>query len=130
MPLPSKSHLGRDVGIIVFGLIILFLLFVLARGLEFPFYNVSGPTGGDNVPIVPGDSEVPDNRAAKVDLIRVTTPAEDNALLTSPYTVRGEARGTWYFEASFPVRLVDANGNLVVQWHAEAQRDWMTGEFW
>ncbi len=40
----------------------------------------------------------------------VTSPAA-NALVQSPLTVSGKARGGWYFEASFPVRLLDDQGN-------------------
>jgi hypothetical protein len=35
----------------------------------------------------------------------------------------------WYFEASFPIRLVDANGNMIARTHAEAQGEWMTENF-
>lgn len=41
--------------------------------------------------------------------IHVTAPVAQ-ALVQSPLTVSGTARGTWYFEASFPVRLVDTDG--------------------
>lgn len=51
------------------------------------------------------------------------------ALVTSPLLVTGDARGTWYFEANFPVKLLDANGNVLVQHYAEAQSDWMTTDF-
>ena len=62
------------------------------------------------------------------DLIHVTAPVA-NALVSSPLTVTGEARGTWYFEASFPVELRDASGTLLAQVPAEAQGDWMTTNF-
>ena len=61
-------------------------------------------------------------------LIRITTPAS-NALITSPLTVTGEARGNWYFEASFPVRLLDGEGNQIALGIAQAQGEWMTTEF-
>jgi len=48
--------------------------------------------------------------------------------VTSPLTVTGEARG-WYFEASFPVRLLDGNGNEIAIAPAQAQSDWMTSDF-
>ena len=60
--------------------------------------------------------------------IRVTQPTA-GALITSPLTVRGEARGTWYFEASFPVRLLDAQGKSIAVTPAQAQGDWMTTDF-
>jgi hypothetical protein len=48
--------------------------------------------------------------------------------VSSPLTVTGEAAG-WYFEAEFPVRLEDANGNVLAQAPARAQGDWMTVDF-
>lgn len=47
----------------------------------------------------------------------------------SPLVVVGEARGTWYFEASFPIELVDANGLRLAIVPAQAQEDWMTEAF-
>lgn len=49
--------------------------------------------------------------------------------VTSPLTVTGQARGGWYFEASFPVKLRDANGNQIAIAPAQAQGDWMTSNF-
>lgn len=61
-------------------------------------------------------------------LIRVTQPSP-NQVVRSPFVVRGEARGTWYFEASFPVRLLDANGRELTAVPAQAQGEWMTENF-
>lgn len=60
--------------------------------------------------------------------ISVVSPLP-NDTVTSPLTVTGEARGTWYFEASFPVRLLDGNGNQIAIAPAQAQSDWMTENF-
>ncbi len=51
-----------------------------------------------------------------------------NQTITSPLTIEGEAR-LWYFEASFPVELVDANGKRLAIGPATAQGDWMTTSF-
>lgn len=61
-------------------------------------------------------------------LIRVTSP-QPYATVSSPLTITGEARGNWYFEASFPVRILDADGKELGVSHAEAQGDWMTEDF-
>jgi hypothetical protein len=61
-------------------------------------------------------------------LVRVTSPLP-NSTITSPLTVEGEARGQWYFEATFGVRLLDGNGNEIAETYAEAQGEWMTPEF-
>ena len=64
------------------------------------------------------------------DMIQVTSPAPNTAVSTSqPLVVTGRARGPWYFEASFPVKLLDSNGNVLAQGPAQAQSDWMTTDF-
>ena len=61
-------------------------------------------------------------------LIRVFSPLE-NSIISSPLSVNGEARGQWYFEATFPVTLVDWDGKIIAETHATALGDWMTEEF-
>ena len=58
-------------------------------------------------------------------MIRVTSPHPLDAV-SSPLVVRGEARGPWYFEASFPVRLVDEHRHTIAVVPAQAQGEWMT----
>ena len=67
------------------------------------------------------------NAAQKADLIVLDTP-QPNQAIASPLTLAGRARGSWFFEATFPVVLLDAAGNTVAQGHATAQSDWMTTE--
>ncbi len=52
-----------------------------------------------------------------------------NATVGSPLRVAGTARGSWFFEASFPVYLLDAHGNTLGQGVAQANGDWMTTDF-
>lgn len=47
------------------------------------------------------------------------------ATIISPLIVQGEAKGPWYFEASFPVRVEDAAGTMLGQAPATAQGEWM-----
>ena len=68
------------------------------------------------------------NELEKNDMIRLDSP-RPNALVKSPLLIDGEARGTWYFEASFVVTLTDANGKTVARGLAEAQSEWMTEDF-
>jgi len=49
--------------------------------------------------------------------------------IKSPLAIKGRAKGTWFFEASFPVELVDSSGNIIAQTAAQAQSDWMTEDF-
>lgn len=62
------------------------------------------------------------------DRIRVTNVSAGQKVV-SPLTVTGEARGNWYFEASFPVELLDGNGRRLIILPAQAIGEWMTTEF-
>jgi hypothetical protein len=75
-----------------------------------------------------GATSTPATTASITDLIMVETPTK-GATITSPLTITGSARGTWYFEASFPVELRDASGKIIAQHYAEAQSEWMTTDF-
>lgn len=73
-------------------------------------------------------SLVEDNSSSKTNLVKVTSPKQ-SALITNPVTITGEARGTWFFEASFPVKIFDENEVVIGQGIAQADGDWMTEEF-
>ncbi len=62
------------------------------------------------------------------DMIKLEEPLPQT-LASSPLLVKGTARGQWYFEASFPLILKDANGKIIAQAPAQAQGEWMTSEF-
>jgi hypothetical protein len=61
-------------------------------------------------------------------LITVTIP-KANQVISSPFTVSGEAKGNWFFEASAPVEIRDANGKLLGQGPVQAEGNWMTTDF-
>ncbi len=56
---------------------------------------------------------------------KVVAPSA-NQIIHSPVTVAGEAVGTWYFEASFPIIVFDAHGTKLGQAGATAEKNWMT----
>jgi hypothetical protein len=49
--------------------------------------------------------------------------------ISNPLQINGEARGTWYFEASFPIKVYDVNDKLLGSVPAQAQSDWETENF-
>lgn len=73
----------------------------------------------------PAETPPPGPGAASGVTIVVTTPAA-GARVTSPLRVEGTAPGDWFFEAVFPAELRGADGALIAQAPAQAQRDWMT----
>jgi hypothetical protein len=68
------------------------------------------------------------NELEKMDLITIENP-RPNQKVTSPLKITGKARGTWFFEANFPVRLLDENGKKLAESHATSNGEWMTEDF-
>lgn len=66
--------------------------------------------------------------AALPDRIELQAP-RPGTVITSPLAIAGRARGSWYFEASFPVYLLDASGDTIARAPAQAQGEWMTADF-
>lgn len=62
------------------------------------------------------------------DLIRVTAPTAQSTI-TSPVTITGMTRGTWFFEGSFPISIVNWDGLIIGEGVATAQGEWMTEDF-
>jgi hypothetical protein len=73
-------------------------------------------------------STSPVNTTLENENVHLSSPLA-NSFVASPLTIKGEARGNWYFEASFPVRLYDANGTELLAVPVMAKGDWMTTDF-
>ncbi len=72
--------------------------------------------------------EVIGNENALSNLIHLNNP-RPNQVIESPLVIQGEARGGWFFEATFPVILTDWDGLIIADGIATAQSDWMTNDF-
>ncbi len=72
------------------------------------------------------------NELEKKDLILITNP-RPNQGISNPLVITGQARGYWFFEASFPVELYDQDGKLIGSTVAQAKPTnsdgWMTENF-
>ncbi len=62
------------------------------------------------------------------DFIVVTSP-RPGAVISPPLKIRGQARGTWFFEGDFPLILKDPKGRVIARGFATARGPWMTKEF-
>ena len=62
------------------------------------------------------------------EFIKVTSPSP-NQVISSPLIITGEAVGGWFFEADFPVKLLDGDGEEIAVHYATAESDWMTEDF-
>jgi hypothetical protein len=89
------------------------LITVLVAGAAGAIYTAQKPAVGEVV---------------KNDLIAVDNPRLNQAI-ESPLFAKGQARGNWYFEASFPVKVIDDNNFILGIMPAQALGDWMTTDF-
>jgi hypothetical protein len=64
---------------------------------------------------------------ATVDLIKVELPFP-GAVTGKEFSVIGQARGFWFFEASFPIEVLDEKGQVLAKGIAQAEPDPQTGE--
>ncbi len=114
------------------GKIVAFAVIVLvAAGVVLLMQPFSTEFVGPKIPEItptPEPTSTPNATSSVADLIKVTSPLQ-NATITSPLTIKGEARGNWYFEASFPVELRNAKDEIIAQVPAQAQGEWMTTNF-
>jgi len=104
--------------------VILFIFYVL---LFNPFVPKKARIN-KSVNIENATMEQPQDMNSKNNLIVLDYP-QPNQDIASPLQLSGRARGTWFFEASFPISLVDSDGMIVAQGHADALSEWMTEDF-
>ena len=68
-----------------------------------------------------------DNQAF-ADEIQVELPKADD-VISSPLAVKGKVRGFWFFEASMPVSVLDADKKVLAKVPVQAKGEWMTEDF-
>lgn len=94
-----------------------------------PVTNPVPATPSTTLPTAPAPTPAPATPTSTTNpLIEVSFP-QANDTVTSPLTITGQARGNWYFEASFPIKLLDANGVTLGTTIGQATTDWMTTDF-
>lgn len=60
--------------------------------------------------------------------IQVSSPQE-GTLIANPLIIKGQAKGTWFFEGSFPIEIITKDGKNIGKGIAQAQGEWMTEKF-
>ena len=126
---------------IVFGVILLAIAgvsyFFGTPAPEIADFTECAASGSPVMESYPRQCRTPDGETFKEDignelerdnLIRISEP-RPNTVITSPLAIKGMARGSWFFEGSFPVKLIDGNGAELAQGVAQAKVSWMTDEF-
>ncbi|PJE76615.1 hypothetical protein COV05_03465 [Candidatus Uhrbacteria bacterium CG10_big_fil_rev_8_21_14_0_10_48_16] len=97
--------------------------FIVWREVQAPPPSPSIPEEQEEI-IPPEDPSTAFTSLQGVELV-VTSPLQ-GSVVTSPLTVTGEVPGFWYFEATFPLSLVNWDGLIIAEGYATAQGEWMT----
>lgn len=120
--------------------IIAIALGVAIIGLLTVFFFVRSPVQApaNTTPVVPvATSTVPGTIVATTTVlmrqatfspdgsIAVSMPALDG-VITSPVGIEGQAAGSWFFEGSFPIKVLDGDGTVLGTGTAQALGTWMT----
>jgi spore germination protein GerM len=140
----------KKIGLIILGLIIMALAAVIGARLLTPEDNWicangewakhGNPTA--DKPIIPcslvvnqqvneavnqniSTNQAVENENAKI----IIDSPKVNDLISNPLEISGRARGTWYFEASFPIKLLDENKKIIATTTGQAESSWMTEDF-
>lgn len=115
---------------------VILLAIVLCLVLFFP-RKISGPSNSSTPsnPQSAQNSQPAQNSKvvyanATTDLIQVVLPFPD-AVVGKDFSVIGKARGVWFFEASFPLEVLDKDGAVLARTtaHPQGGADWMTTNF-
>ena len=81
-----------------------------------------------STPVEAGQLSRPPEEITAINSIFVVTPSVDQKVL-SPIKISGEARGSWFFEANFPIEVQDEAGVVVGRGYGQTLADWMTDDF-
>ncbi len=117
-------------GFVVVGIVIVAAYVLLQNEAAAPESTLPPTTPVTPVPTKPValPAELVTHITDHSDRIVLVSPAPLDTI-SSPVMLTGKARGTWFFEASFPVSVVNWDGLVIGEGIATAEGDWMTEAF-
>ncbi len=125
-----RSKLSIFFGVIIAVIALLLILFLISFNFSQKTYDQQLNTFNQEEDLFKGsvskDKEI--QTPSITDSIKITN-IEPNQAVSSPIKITGQARGTWFFEGSFPVKLISESGEQLATGTAQAEGDWMTENF-
>lgn len=120
----------KKVNIIIVAVIVVLIVLLGIRFLsgEDDWICKNGEWIKHGNPSAPKPTKPCGNQTAQENDIVVNLP-QANKVVESPLILTGKARGSWFFEASAPVRLLDNNGNELAAGIIQASGEWMTTDY-
>ena len=115
----------KKIGIIILVLMGIVFLLLILRGDEDIWICQKGEWVKHGSPSAEKPEQLCEEEKNLKDLIKLDS-IQPNDKISSPLLLKGQARGTWYFEGDFPVILTNWDGLIIAEGYAMAQSDWMT----
>ena len=113
--------LALKITVAILGIIVIVLLGVLAFVPAAKSPNVADMGSGTNTPTSSSNFAVSSDGTLEVSLPHA------GDIVSSPLAIEGqETGGEWFFEASFPITVLDGDGSVIGLGEAQALSDWMT----
>lgn len=107
----------------------IYLIFILtAVSVTAVWFAMGNKDAGEQIKEEPPVAEELITARGESDLIKIFTPKPGD-VIASPLIVEGEARGVWFFEASFPIILTDWDGRIIAEHFAQARGEWMSEDY-
>jgi Immunoglobulin-like domain of bacterial spore germination len=94
--------------------IIILLAIIIVAALVFDW--------GRNDALIP----MPDQNMAATSGAPIIFSPKNDETVTSPIQISGKVSGNWFFEGSFPIELLDSNGDVIASATASSPEDWAT----
>jgi|WetSurMetagenome_2_1015567.scaffolds.fasta_scaffold181463_1 hypothetical protein len=92
---------------------------VSGRTLQGIDSNNKSNDGASQTPV----TTTPPTADAFAEEISIDSP-ESNSVISSPLEISGTAKSSWFFEGSFPIKLINDKGEIIAAGNANAKADW------
>ncbi|PZD78064.1 Gmad2 immunoglobulin-like domain-containing protein [Mesonia sp. K7] len=102
-------------------------LFCACQETKKETIDKSNSSKSDSTFVKTGPEEKPGKKTIR-DTIIVDFP-QSNQEVKSPITIKGKAKGYWFFEADAPVQLVDEKGGVISEKYIQTTENWMTTDW-
>lgn len=98
--------------------------------------NVTAITEQENIPLETAtttEQVLPATVSTTTEQIKnkaevIINSPQPGEVISSPLVVSGFAKGSWFFEATLPIKLLDDKGQTITASYAQAESDWMTSD--
>ena len=107
---------------------VIIVVLIILTALIFDWGRRESEVQGVNTNIS-ATGTIEQNSSSTSDMAIIVNNLKDNQTVSNPIKIEGKAKGNWFFEATFPIELIDTDGNIISSTQAQAKSDWATTSF-